>query len=114
MKGKLTARLKRLEGSEGGRVDWETKLFAIVRGPIDVADDLPARLGLTAERVFPVLVTEDGWNGGQPVVVSPLANLDGATDEGLCILSRLRFTEDAVIIPPRSVVVDCVVGGQGV
>ena len=91
----LRTRLSKLE-AKAPVVDFSVRLFGVIRGSLDEAQHLPARLGLVADFPYPVIVTKSGWDGGEPIVVSPLVNLDDVTDEGLRVLCDFRCDPSAM------------------
>lgn len=109
MKTGFSKRLSALEASAPFRDDFRGRLFAVVRGSIANAAATAACVGLVeVERGWPVIVTETDWDGGEPVLLSPLANLDDTTDEGLRVLAAFRCDPDeGLILSPQTAVLSC-------
>lgn len=108
----LNSRLAKLEGPPIAADGWRRCRFAVVRGSIAEAEQMPAKFKLVSDQEHPVIVTEWGWEGGEPELLSPLCGLDEATDDGLRVMSMMRVRGDRVELPPSSVLVSTIVGDR--
>jgi len=101
----LQARLGKLEAAATEQFEAvdRDKRFAVVRGPIALADAIPKLMGISEDCVL--VVTENGWAGGDPVLLSaPLAISDLAI-EPLRIIASFRCAPDGTVQPPVGTVV---------